>query len=360
MLSAERNSVLASGQTEPGSVGICTYFDQGYLTRAVALYRSLSRFHANLHWFMFCMDEESVRVIQALQLPGVTVVSRPQLEAADPELAAAAASRSVVEYYFTCTAAVMLSALQSDSTVSTLFYVDADLCFFAPLDSLLQDMQQASVYITEHRFPQHLQDLLIYGRFNVGIIGVRRSAQAVQCLSVWRRQCIEWCFDRLEGDRFGDQKYLDAWPAAYSELQVCQHPGVNAAPWNKDNSQYQLVDGQVLINGQPLVCFHFQGLRLFPGGLVLPQAIDYGTLLSPELQNLVYRPYLRRLQAAESECHTSATSRRYSVSPRLLTIYRSRGNGRYWVRLGSRFPGLNSWNALLLVAIVAVRRMLGK
>ncbi|MFM7834393.1 MAG: hypothetical protein ACKPJD_21545, partial [Planctomycetaceae bacterium] len=113
------------------------------------------------------MDEESVRVIQTLQLPGVTVVSRPQLEAADPELAAVAASRSLVEYYFTCTAAVMLSALQSDLTVSTLFYVDADLCFFAPLDSLLQDMQQASVYITEHRFPQHLQDLLIYGRFNV-------------------------------------------------------------------------------------------------------------------------------------------------------------------------------------------------
>lgn len=360
MVSDDRKVAAASTPAERCSVGICTYFDQGYLTRAVALYRSLSQYHPDLHWFMFCMDNESLQAIQSLRLPGVTVVSRSQLEVADPELAAAAADRSAVEYYFTCTAAVMLQSLAADSAISTLFYADADLCFFAPLDSLLQDMQQAAIYITEHRFPSHLQDLLIYGRFNVGIIGVRRSAQAMRCLSDWRRQCIEWCFDRLEGERFGDQKYLDRWPAEYSELQICQHPGVNAAPWNKDNSQYQLADGQVQVNGQPLVCFHFQGLRLFPGGLVLPQAIDYGRLLPQPLQDLVYRPYLRRLRVAESECRMSASSRRYSVSPRLLTIYRSRGKGRYWVRLAGQFLGLTRWNALLLVAVVAVRRILGK
>lgn len=342
------------------SVGICTYFDIGYVTRAVVLYRSLAAFHPGLRWTMFCMDDESARVIDSLSLPGVTVVTRRQLDTADSELAASAENRSVVEYYFTCTAAAMLHTLQNVPAVSTLFYVDADMCFFGPLDSLLQDMQQASVYITEHRFPPRLHELLVYGRFNVGIIGVRRCEQALQCLADWRRQCIEWCYDRLDGARFGDQKYLDAWPGKYSQLKVSQHPGVNAAPWNKDDCQYTLVGEQVCISGQPLVCYHFQGLRLFPGGLVLPQAIDYGSLLPPDLQDLVYRPYLRRLYFAELTCRASATSLRYAVSPRLLTIYRSRGKGRYWVRAVGRYFAITPLNAVLLVIIVALRRVCGR
>jgi hypothetical protein len=341
-------------------IGICTYFDTGYLPRAIALYRSLARFHPELRWFMFCMDEQSARLVDEMSLPGVLVITRGQLDSADPELAAVADGRSVVEYYFTCTAAAMLHTLRLAPAVSTLFYVDADIGFFGPLDSMLQEMQQASVYITEHRFPHHLHELLVYGRFNVGVIGVRRCEQAIECLSTWRRQCIEWCFDRLEENRFGDQKYLDAWPGVYSGLKVSQHAGVNAAPWNKDNSQYTVADRQVFVNNQPLVCFHFQGLRLFSGGLVQPQAIDYGSLLSPELESLVYRPYLRWLLEAQRDCRVSVTSRRYSVSPRLLTIYRSRGSGKYWVQLFGRFWGLTYLNSLLLVTIVALRRLLGR
>ena len=286
----------------PRVIGVCTYFDAGYLTRAVALYRSLARFHADLRWFFFCMDDTSLQIVQSLMLPNVTVISRLQLEAADPELAATSSNRSLVEYYFTCTGPVMLQSLQLDSQLTHLFYVDADICFFESLDSLLRDMRQASVYITEHRFPPHLQHLLVYGRFNVGVIGVTRCQQAFDCLHSYRSQCLEWCYDRLEGDRFGDQKYLDAWPSQYDQLRIAEHPGVNAAPWNKDVSAYSRdCEGIVQINGQPLVCYHFQGLRIFPGGLVLPQAIDYDSQLSDALMKLVYLPYLLLLQqAAES------------------------------------------------------------
>ena len=92
----------------PRVIGVCTYFDAGYLTRAVALYRSLARFHADLRWFFFCMDDTSLQIVQSLMLPNVTVISRLQLEAADPELAATSSNRSLVEYYFTCTGPVML------------------------------------------------------------------------------------------------------------------------------------------------------------------------------------------------------------------------------------------------------------
>ena len=133
----------------------------------------------------------------------------------------------------------------------------------------------------------------------VGVIGVTRCQQAFDCLHSYRSQCLEWCYDRLEGDRFGDQKYLDAWPSQYDQLRIAEHPGVNAAPWNKDVSAYSRdCEGIVQINGQPLVCYHFQGLRIFPGGLVLPQAIDYDSQLSDALMKLVYLPYLLLLQQA--------------------------------------------------------------
>jgi len=339
-------------------IGVCTYFDAGYLTRAVALYRSLARFHADLRWFFFCMDDVSLQIVQALRLPNLTAVSRQQLEAADPQLAATARNRSTVEYYFTCTAPVMLQSLQLDPQLTQLFYVDADVCFFDSLDSLLLDMQQASVYITEHRFPPHLQHLLVYGRFNVGIIGVTRCPQALDCLWHYRKQCLEWCYDRLEGDRFGDQKYLDAWPALYSQLKIAQHPGVNAAPWNKDVSEYARdAEGFVRLNGQPLVCYHFQGLRVFPGGLVMPQAIDYDSRLSDALMNLVYMPYLHLLQQAAETCGLRANSLRYATAPRLLSVFRSRRRGRYWVQTIRSWAALTVANAWLLVPLIAVRRL---
>lgn len=45
--------------------------------------------------------------------------------------------------------------------------------------------------------------------FNLFIF--RNNQQGRKVLTWWRKACLEWCYNRFEDGRFGDQKYLDDW-----------------------------------------------------------------------------------------------------------------------------------------------------
>ncbi|MBC7968300.1 MAG: hypothetical protein H7Z17_20530, partial [Fuerstia sp.] len=79
----------------------CTYFDIGYLPRAVALFESLQANSPGSRLFAVCMDSESYTTLVQMNLPGLIPVAREKFEDGDTELSSLAASRSVVEYYFT-------------------------------------------------------------------------------------------------------------------------------------------------------------------------------------------------------------------------------------------------------------------
>jgi hypothetical protein len=100
-----------------------------------------------------------------------------------------------------------------------------------------------------------------YGRYNVGLLSFRRDQQGLACLCRWLNQCIEWCYDRLDGERYADQKYLEQWPSLFSNLVVLRHKGVNVAPWNVMNYTFRFRAGAVNVDEQPLIIFHFYGFN---------------------------------------------------------------------------------------------------
>ena len=55
----------------------------------------------------------------------------------------------------------------------------------------------------------------------------------------WRKQCLEWCFYKLEDGKMGDQKYLDEWPDQYASCHIIENMGAGIAPWNY--SQYEIL-----------------------------------------------------------------------------------------------------------------------
>jgi hypothetical protein len=126
---------------------------------------------------------------------------------------------------------------------------------------LLQELQGHSIGIIEHRYPRHRKVLEQYGTFNVGWLAFRRDQNALQCVQWWRDRCIEWCYDRIDGDRFGDQKYLNEWPLRFQGVRVIHHKGANLAPWNYTNHRITLMNGRVLIDDDPLIFFHFHGFK---------------------------------------------------------------------------------------------------
>lgn len=112
--------------------------------------------------------------------------------------------------------------------------------------------------------------------------------------------CLAWCRDVLDGDRFADQKYLDQFPARFERVQALDHPGANLAPWNLDRHQLTCdAEGRLLVDGRPLIFFHFHGLRQVLPFLWKVTHRDYGAPLDRTMRTVLYRPYVAALKKAE-------------------------------------------------------------
>jgi hypothetical protein len=124
----------------------------------------------------------------------------------------------------------------------------------------------------------------------------------LKCLSRWREQCLEWCFDRLEPHRFGDQKYLDEWPSRYpGGVVVLEHKGAALGPNNLGNYRFWYEQGTTFVDEDPLVFYNFTRLRVITPWLYEPGVWAHGqSRLNPILKHHVYVPYARELRAART------------------------------------------------------------
>jgi hypothetical protein len=279
---------------------LCTLFDSGYLFKAVAMYRSLERSCPDFHLTAFCFDDRALEVLELLELPDLTTVSLAELERADPALHAVKASRTSVEYCWTATPALPRVLLDRRRELDEVTYVDADLLFFSDPEPLWREMGDASVLITPHRYSPEYRHHEIHGIYNVQFLCFRRDPHGRAALDWWHDRCVEWCYNRLEDGKLGDQKYLDDWPERFAGVHVLEHRGGGLAPWNV--SSHALESGRgggVLVDGDPLVFFHYIRVRVLDTG-------DYlwrlpGFVLTPEHERLLYEPYFRALDAAKEE-----------------------------------------------------------
>src|ERR1700709_69291 len=130
----------------------CTYFDHNYLSRGLALYHSLRRPRPGWRLWVLCLSEPCHQALAALDLPDVVPVRLADFEAADPKVAATRAHRSTIEYYFTCTPAWMLFVLAREPDAEWVSYLDGDLFFFGPPDTVDDELQDAAVAIIPHRY----------------------------------------------------------------------------------------------------------------------------------------------------------------------------------------------------------------
>ena len=115
------------------------------------------------------------------------------------------------------------------------------------------------------------------------------------CLHWWREQCIEWCYDRVEDGRFADQRYLDTWPDRFPGVVVLRHKGANLAPWNVSNYKVREDRGRVWVDEQPLIFFHFHGLKKVNTWLYGHNLAVYGVKRSRTVLRSIYAPYFASL-----------------------------------------------------------------
>jgi len=274
----------------------CTYFDHHYLSRALVMVESLRRFDSKVPVYVLSLSELCSTILQELALPNVEVIPLAKLEEAYPELVEVRPTRKLIEYYFTLSP-FLPHYLFSHTTADRITYLDADIYFFTSPQPVLDSLGEASVAITPHRYSFEYRKHLIFGIFNVAWVTYRRCAEGLDCLNGYKADCAAWCYDKLEDGRFGDQKYLDSWPSRYPTLKIIDHKGVNLAIWNIHNYVVRLKNSVVMIDGDPLVFYHFSGTKMLPDGAVHIPVLAGGAAGSEAiLLEHVTNPYKRTLE----------------------------------------------------------------
>lgn len=274
----------------------CTYFDSNYLVRGLTLYRSLIESGCKCKLFVLAMDARTLEVLGSLGLEHLEAVPLGTLEAWAPELSEVKDRRSLIEYYFTLSPYLPLYLLQSRLEIPLITYLDADLYFYSSPEPLFTELGDRSILAIEHRYSPSLKGKEVYGRFNVQYLSFRRSPGGMDCLDRWRAQCHEWCYDRPEDGKYGDQKYLDEWPERYrSDLVIARHPGAGVAPWNWAGVPMPWQDGKPCPDGEALIFYHFHGVKIFSPHFISTGLLDWG-LMPHKLCRWFYAGYVRELR----------------------------------------------------------------
>lgn len=349
----------------------CTYFDQGFLPQGVALWRSLVRQDPMAVLWVLALDDFTADVLRRFDEPGLRVVALAEVEAGDEALASAKANRSRIEYYFTLSPSWPLWLLRTKQDLDRLTYIDADMFFFSSPRAIFEELGEGSILQCAHNFPPFLRHYEKHGRFNVGVLSWRRDIDGLACLEWWRERCLEWCYDRLEPDRYADQKYLEQWFQRFAGVIQCSHPGINLAPWNWMNHKYALAREdalKVLVDGRPLILFHFARFRSIYGNRWWRSGqADYG-VMPLRLRGLIYGAYWRALTEAEIEILKLEPT--WKPASRRLRLNRSFWRelplrlvfGSDWLRIGSQFYsfrlglGRYSGRALAVLRIIFLRK----
>lgn len=273
----------------------CTLFDKNYLSRGIALYESLERVSSGFHLYIFAFDDETAEVLEKLQLKHGTVIRQADFE--NKELLSVKPSRTLAEYCWTATPATIRFVLERFN-VDHCTYIDADLYFYHDPQILFDEIGNNSVMITEHRYSAEYDKTKKSGIYCVQYNTFRNTPVGKNVLRWWNDRCIEWCYDREEDGKFGDQKYLDNWTSRFTEIHVLQNRGGGIAPWNVQQYSFQMMNDRLYCrhskNGEliPVIFYHFHYLRFYEKTTI--ELGDY--FLSQDVRKILYYPYIRHLQ----------------------------------------------------------------
>jgi hypothetical protein len=185
--------------------------------------------------------------------------------------------------------------------IKNLTYLDADICFFAPISHMWRRIGRKPVGIIPHRFPEdEVKRLSPNGLYNVSWVTFQDDPVARFIASRWAQQVKNKC----DGSTCGDQKYLDEWPRLLGDqLHVFEEHGIGMGPWNAKRYEVskvpaiEKIDGHSALDSGTLynvVFYHFHELRRNPDGSYFMTGYH---LPSSVIMN-IYRPYMAELDAA--------------------------------------------------------------
>lgn len=287
-------------------LNFCTLFNTTYLSRGLAMYHSLEQQCSDFHLYIFAFDQHCFEALSKLKLSQATIVSLKDFE--NNDLLTAKSGRTAQEYCWTCASSTIKYSIETFQ-LDHCTYVDADLLFFKNPQVLIDEMAEKSVLITEHRYtPVHDQSAKS-GIYCVQFMTFKNNEEGMEVLNWWVNACLDWCFNRFEDHKFGDQKYLDDWTERFPCVHVLKHLGGGVAPWNvqqyafKNNGSKTMCKELSENQNFDLVFYHYHGFSYSSKNSYMLTHKVYR--LNRNQIKHIYKPYVKALSLAEEQINVS-------------------------------------------------------
>jgi len=281
------------------------------------MYNSLLAQSTDFHLYIFAFDEACYKILIRMDLSNATIISLGEFET--QELLSVKNTRTQGEYCWTCTSSTVWHCIHTYG-LDHCTYVDADLLFFSDPKVLTDEMGNNSVLITSHRYSHEYDQSALSGVYCVQFVTFKNTESGMRALDWWRQACLEWCFNRFEDGKFGDQKYLDDWTTRFEGVHVLKHTGGGMAPWNSKDYSYESINEKVFVSDAqskvPLIFYHYHDFRYCENDSFRFTAEQY--FLKKEVIDLVYLPYAKALQSAEYQIKSIDKYAVFHENPMLL------------------------------------------
>ncbi len=280
---------------------ICTLLDKNYLLRGLALYDSLREHCPQFTLWMLCMDEESHELLRKLNLKDIRLLRVSEVE--DDRLKETKPTRTSTEYCWMFSSSLPLYILEKNKDIDMVAYIDADIYFYDSIEKIYDEFGSNSIMIIPHNSSKKNKwREKISGIYNVGMMIFRNDANGLEALKWWKSRVIEWCFNRYEDGKFGDQLYLNDWPTRFNGVHILHNSGANVASWNIDNFDFS----------SPLIFYHFHGLKIYLNKKDKIKVYPIG-ILNKE----IYNEYVEALQRGFEKIKIVDNKWKYGFAPRL-------------------------------------------
>lgn len=241
------------------AVTICSI---NYIAKALVLIDSYKAHHPVDSFYLVLVDRKTDDI--AIDRPGLNIIWAEDLPINN--FLQHAFAFDVIEFNTNVKPTALKTLLEKYDAV---LYLDPDMKVYAPLTPVFDALQTASVVIVPHSNTPVLDghkpddlDLLKFGAFNLGFVGVSRCDEGLAFLEWWSDRCLQYGFYEPQLGLAVDQKWINLAPCFFPSTQILHDVGLNVAFWNLHERQISRNnDGWMVNDITPLRFVHFSSFN---------------------------------------------------------------------------------------------------
>lgn len=285
----------------------CTLFDSNYLDKGIVLIKSLEDVCNDFKIYVLALDGTCFSILNDIKKDNrdnIHIINIDDFVAYE-DLKSEQHNRPRAEFCWTCTPHLIDYVIRKFNE-ETCTYIDADMFFYMDPQLLIDEMEDKSVQIVEHRFTNSIEDKISRqesGTFCVEFNTFTSREDSMELLRWWKRECKKSCSNSGEDSTiFGDQMYLETW-GTKSFVSILRNLGGGVAPWNI--GQYRLIstnDNKIVLQRKKtkekfeLIFYHFHNLTYLDKNHVDISIYQRAWGIDDKLVTQIYVPYLLKLQ----------------------------------------------------------------